>query len=297
MIDRRILNIWIQASRPSYFVATFIPLGIGWIMAAQEGPLRPVRFLLVFVACFLVHLGTNLSNDYFDHMQGADVGDAIGGSRVLQEGKISVGALWRAILLTYGVATVIGSYIVIGFDLWGIFPVALFALFSSIFYVAPPIKYGYRGLGELFVSVNMGPVMVVGAYWVIAGHPDWAPFFVSIPVGIMVAGIMYYQNLPDMKTDILAGKRTLAVRLGKRGAFIGFIVQWVLTYLSIVLLVLGGLLTPWAFLSLLTVPLFMKMVLLIKNTEDWMELNDYGPNIRLLYLLNGIAMIVSLLLA
>ena len=150
MIDRRILQIWIQASRPSYFVATFIPLGIGWIMAAQEGPLRPVRFLHGLLSpAFWCIWGPICPTTISITCKGPTWATPSGGRGSSRRERSPSGPCWRAILLTYGVATVIGLYIVIGFDLWGIFPVALFSLFSSIFYVAPPIKYGYQGAGRV----------------------------------------------------------------------------------------------------------------------------------------------------
>ena len=142
--------------------------------------------------------------------------------------------------------------------LFSLLPLVLFAWFSSFFYVAPPVRYGYYGLGEPFVAANMGPVLVVGTFWVIKGYPAWAPFYVSVPVGLMVASILYYQSLPDMETDAAAGKRTIAVRLGRRRAFIALVAFWVAIYLSIMLLSALGLLSWLSLLSLLTLPIFAK---------------------------------------
>ena len=176
------------------------------------------RFLLVLVACFVVHFVTNIANDYFDYIQGTDSGDAIGGSRVIQQDKITPAQLGWAIILLYFIGFIISLYIVFGLKLYGLAPLILFSFFSSLFYVAPPIRYGYHGLGELFVAINMGPIMVVGTYWVIAGQPSLGALLVSIPVGLMVASILYYQSLPDMKTDEATGKRTLVCPSGqKRG--------------------------------------------------------------------------------
>src|SRR5208282_3236906 len=125
---------------------------------------------------------TNLANDYFDHMIGADSGVSIGGSRVIQEGKLSVPALLRAIVGLYAAACLLAFYLMFTLHLFIIFPLVLFAFLSSLFYVAPPVRYGYHGLGELFVGINMGPIMVVGTYWVITGQPAWKPLYISIPI-------------------------------------------------------------------------------------------------------------------
>jgi 1,4-dihydroxy-2-naphthoate polyprenyltransferase len=288
------LKPWIQASRPPFYIATLIPLFIGLLLAREHG-WHIGRFLLILIGSFFVHLVTNLANDYFDHAKGTDSGEAIGGSRVIQEGKISPDTLLRVIVLLYCLAFLVAFIIMFNFDLFAIFPLILFAAFSSFFYVAPPFRYGYYGLGEVFVGINMGPIMVVGTYWVIAGRFDWMPFYVSIPVGLMVASILYYQSLPDMKTDLAAGKHTLSVKLGKRGAFIGLILFWLLIYLAIVALIFAGILSWPALFFLVSIPAFVKMVRVVRNTEDWVLLDQYGKYVRILYGLSGIAIILGVI--
>ena len=143
------IKSWVQASRPPFFIATLVPLFIGWVLARDSG-LHPERFILVVIACFVVHLATNLGNDYFDHMEGADSGESIGGSRVIQEGKLSPRTVLRAIVGLYACACLIAFYLMITLHLFAMFPFVLFAFLSSLFYVAPPFRYGYHGLGELF---------------------------------------------------------------------------------------------------------------------------------------------------
>jgi 1,4-dihydroxy-2-naphthoate octaprenyltransferase len=293
-MNREILKAWIQASRPPFFIATLIPIVIGWFMARDTG-WRGGRFVLVLMACFVVHFVTNIANDYFDYLQGTDSGDAIGGSRVIQQDKITPAQLGWAIILLYFIGFLISLYIVFGLKLYALAPLILFAFFSSLFYVAPPIRYGYHGLGELLVAINMGPIMVVGTYWVISGKPGLGALLVSIPVGLMVASILYYQSLPDMKTDEVAGKRTLAVRLGKKNAFLVLVAWLIIIYLSIIALVAGGFLTWISLLSLLTVPIFVKLTQIIHSTEDWVLLDQHGKYVRMLYFFNGLAIILGVL--
>ena len=288
------LKPWVQASRPPFYIATLIPLFIGLLMARGQG-WHVGRFLLILIGSFFVHLVTNLANDYFDHARGTDAGEAIGGSRVIQEGKISPDTLLKVIMILYFLAFVVAFVIMFGFDLFVLFPLILFSAFSSFFYVAPPVRYGYHGLGEVFVGINMGPIMVVGTYWVIAGRFDWLPFYVSIPVGLMVASILYYQSLPDMKTDLAAGKHTLAVKLGKRGAYIGLILFWLLIYLAIIALILAGVLSWPALFFIVSVPVFVKMIKVVRKTEDWVFLDQYGKYVRVLYGLSGVAIILGVI--
>ena len=293
-MNREVLKAWIQASRPPFFIATLIPIIIGWIMAMDHG-WQIGRFLLVLIACFVVHFVTNIANDYFDYLQGTDSGESIGGSRVIQQDKITPTQLGWAIIVLYFIGFIISLYIVFGLKLYGLAPLILFAFFSSLFYVAPPIRYGYHGLGELFVAINMGPIMVVGTYWVIAGQPSLGALLVSIPVGLMVASILYYQSLPDMKTDEAAGKRTLAVRLGKQWAFFVLILWLTIIYLTIIALVAGRLLSWHSLFSLLTVPIFVKLVRIVRSTDDWVLLDQHGKYVRILYFFNGLAIILGVL--
>lgn len=295
MMNKATVQAWLQASRLPFYVATFIPLFIGWILAIKAGsPPRPARFLLVFLGSFTVHLLTNLADDYFDHLLGTDAGESIGGSRVIQEGKISPKTMWRVIVSLYIFAFAVAFVIVFGFKLYLLAIPILFAAFSSFFYVAPPIRYGYHGLGELFVGINMGPIMVVGTYWVIIGHPDWVPLLISVPIGLMVASILYYQSLPDMKTDEAAGKFTLAVKLGKRGAFWGLILFFVLIYLSIFTLIVYGLLSWYGLFFCVSIPLFIRLIRIVIRTDDWLLLDQYGKYVRIAYFINGVAIITGI---
>jgi 1,4-dihydroxy-2-naphthoate octaprenyltransferase len=291
MVSER-LKAWIQASRPPFFIATLIPLATGWVLAGDGGW---QRFLLVIAGSLMVHLATNLANDYFEYAKGTDAGDAIGGSRVIQEGKLSPRDILLAITVLYFCAFLVAFYLMTTLSLYGIAPLIFFAFLSSLFYVGPPVRYGYHGLGELLVGINMGPIMVVGTYWVMAGHPAWRPFWVSLPIGLMVASILYYQSLPDMKTDRDAGKLTLAVRLGRKRAFVGLIIFYGLIFGSTTALVLSGVIGLLALLGLLGIPLFGRLLSIMRRTEDWLLLDQYGKYVRTLYFINGLAIIAGAL--
>lgn len=288
------LKAWIQASRPPFYIATIIPLTVGLVLSRPLHSEDIIMFGWINLAAFMVHLATNLANDLFDHYQNADTDKSIGGSRVIQEGKIGLKSLWIAVISLYFLAGLVAIYITIIQDIWLLWGFIIFAFLSSVFYVAPPIKYGYRGLGELFVGINMGPIMVVGSYWVINSFPTWFSFWASLPIGIMVASILYYQNLPDMESDKKAGKLTLAVRLGKPGAYWGMVVLGSLIYLSIAVLTIVTIYPAYCWAVLITIPLFLKLLQKIRTHQDWIELDQYGHLIRKIYLMNGIIIIIGL---
>ncbi len=292
-ISKATLGAWYQASRPPFFIATVIPLTLGGVLAAQQGVWDTTRWLVVLLASFFVHLNTNLANDYFDHALGADDGDSIGGSRAIQKGLISLAQYRIALVLLYFLGLCGGLWLLWDTRLLWLIPVMLFSFFSSLFYTAPPVKYGYRALGELLVFINMGPVMVAGTYGVLAETIPADVVFLSIPTGIMVAMILFYQSLPDMETDAAVGKRTLAVRLGKGGALFVFRLFYLAAVGSIMLLAVYDMLPAIALVSAATLGLMISQDKLIRTTEDWQTLHDRGKPVRLFYLANGLVMILS----
>ncbi|MEW6532641.1 MAG: prenyltransferase [Thermodesulfobacteriota bacterium] len=289
------LRAWYQASRPPFFVATLIPLALGGAVAHASGSWDALRWALVLLACFLVHLSTNLSNDYFDFMAGGDSGDALGGSRVIQQKKLTPEQILGAVIFCYAAAFVIGLWIVWTSQVWWLVMFIGFAFFSSLFYTAPPIRYGYHGLGELFVGLNMGPIMVVGTAAAVTGHFLPRSFWLSLPVGTMVALILFYQSLSDIEDDQAIGKFTLAVRLGRKHAVWGFRAFVGVALASIVLLVAAGQVHALALASLGTIPLVVSIDRMIAKTTDWKELHDRGGRVRIFYLVNGAILVMSAL--
>jgi 1,4-dihydroxy-2-naphthoate octaprenyltransferase len=293
---RHILAAWWQAARPPYYIATLVPLFLGWVQAGREsGQWRPGLFALALLCCFFLHLATNLANDLFDHLQGIDAGGNIGGSRAIQEGKISLAGYVKALVILYGGALLMaaaGVWHTGHTDIWGIVG---FAIFASLFYVAPPIRYGHRALGELFVFLSMGVVMTAGTDYTITGI--WSPsaLALSIPVGLMVAGILYYQSLPEIETDKAVGKHTLANVLGPARAILLFRLWWPIIWLFLLLFWLIGLCNWLALIGIaLSIPCYVKVVRLLRNVNgDWLSLDAHGHLVRKMYLACGLALIFS----
>lgn len=290
------LRAWWKASRPPFYIATFVPLLAGWMLAIRDGAPKQVGlFFLINIYSVMVHFATNLANDYFDHYHGADSGRSIGGSRMLQAGQISIGELRASLIILYlsSFFLAVGYMTVAG--MWVLSPFVALSIFSSIFYTAPPIKYGYHGLGEVFAGINMGPVMVLGTYWIMTGHPSREAVLVSLPIGIMVAGILYYQSIPDMETDEAVGKITLTVRLGRKGSYLGLIVQWAVVYLLILGLAAGRILSPVAVACLVTIPIFWRLLRIMPTVKNWQELDRHGHYIRKMYLINGTMIVLGII--
>lgn len=292
-MKKETLKAWIQASRAPFFVATMIPMTLGLVLATERDIFRPFRWMIVVLASFLVHLCANLANDYFDHYAGTDSGKSIGGSRVIQQGKISADQIRNAMALFYLIALVCGIWIVWVSGVRLLIPVMLFAFFSSLFYTAPPIRYGYHGLGELFVGLNMGPVMVAGTSAALAGSFNSKDFLVSVPIAIMVAFILFYQSLSDIEDDVAAGKYTVASRLGHEKAIWGIRVFYTTAIVSMLALAAFKVVSPLAYGAVFTLYWARKIDRMVCGTRDWVKLHDKGGKVRLFYLANGLLLIAS----
>lgn len=291
---RQLAGAWWQATRPAFFIVDFIPVGLGLALAAQNLGHWPLGLCaVVLVGCFCLHTVANIANDLFDYLEGVDTDETIGGTGVIQSGRISPRQISVVSLLLIVATVLIGGWLIDNsgqYWLWG--PV-LFAVFSAIFYVAPPIRYGCRGYGELFVCLNMGFIMVIGSYAVLAKGFSTQSLAFALPVGLMVAGILYYQSLPEIETDRAAGKLTLANILGKEKAELVFRMWWPAVWILMLNLWACGLAGWPVALGLLTFPLYWKTCRFIHNATEWLELDQHGHLVRKLYLINGVLLIVG----
>ena len=289
----RKLRAWIKASRVKFFIATLIPLILGGVIAAKAGYWDTQIWLVVLVASFLVHLNTNLANDYFDFFSGADSGDSIGGTRVIQSGLITPNQIRNVLILFYFISLLCGLWLLWKTKLMWLIAVMLFSFFSSLFYTAPPFKYGYRALGEVFVGINMGPIMVAGTASVLMGEISFEAIWISLPIGLMVAFILYYQSLSDIYDDSSVGKTTIAVLLGRNRFIRGYRIFGLASILSIMLLVGFNVLSPLAYLSVFTIFFLVKLDRYIVNVKEIHLLHDQGGPVRMFYLINGLILIFA----
>jgi len=283
------LKAWYQASRPPFFIATLIPLAAGGRLAALDGEWNGLLWGAIVLASFLVHLNTNLSNDYFEYENDKE---NIGGTRVLQQGLISLKEMRNAIIVFYLLAFLLGMWILLQARTWILLVYILFAALSSLFYTAPPLRYAYRGLGELMVGLNMGPVMVSGTYVAMSGRHSSEAFLYSLPIAVGVAFILFYQSLSDIDSDRDNGKYTLAVRLGEtriHGAILAFSAAEIL---SMLFLIQASYLQPGALLSLLSAGFAWKISLLWRRRSRLEDLHGQGQFARFFYLFNGLLLLI-----
>ena len=288
----------LRTTRLPFLTATLIPVALGIFIAARQGSFDLIAALLTIIgACFL-QLGLNVANDVFDTMQGADDANVTptkfsGGSRVIQYGLVSFRQMAALAAAFYGLAGLIGVVLLAARGSTALLLIGVVGMIVSIGYTAPPLKFVYRGLGEIAVALGFGPFMLLGAYVVqTRGALSWEPFVASIPVALLVALILYVNEIPDRRGDAHAGKRTLPVRFSPRAVIAGYNVAASGAYAALAVGVIAGLLPVPALLMLLTVPLALQVS---RGLEPNYE-NPYGlmaimgVNIKL-HLLAGLGLL------
>jgi len=253
--------LWIRALRAPFFQAAAIPVIVGTSIAFYQGKFSSLfLFVLALIANVSLNAAVNLINDYFDRPSdniNPQPTPFSGGSQVIQQGLLPAKAFLKGAIIAYLISLVIGIYLVYRSG-----PVLLYIILIGFIlnysYTAPPLFLDYHGLGELIVFLCLGPLSVLGAYYVQARILSWEAFLASLPVGLLVGGILYINEFPDYLPDKTAGKNHLIVLLGQEKASRGYIILLVLIY-STILLATGLKAVPYlALLTLLTVPIAIK---------------------------------------
>lgn len=204
---------WLQAIRPKTLTAAIAPVLIGTAMAFGDGVAHFSSAFLCLLAALSIQIGTNLANDYFDFVQGADTPDRIGPKRVTQSGLIAPSTVKLSFILTF----IFSAFICLLLFKRGGFPIVLIGVLSiasGIFYTAGKKALGYIGLGDLFVLVFFGPVAVGGTYYVQSYEMNWAVLLAGVACGLISTAILVVNNLRDHTTDAKSDKKTLVVRFG-----------------------------------------------------------------------------------
>ena len=262
-----------MAARPRTLPAAVAPVLVGTALAGFAGVFHPLRFLAALVGAVFIQVGTNLSNDYSDARRGADAEDRLGPVRVTAGGLVPPRRVLVATYVAFGIAVLAGVYLIVVAG-WQLLLVGAASILAGVLYTGGPRPYGYEGLGEVFVFLFFGIVAVAGSYFVQVKHLEWEAFALAVPVGLLAASILVVNNVRDIDTDRRAGKRTLAVRLGRRRARNLYSGAVYLAYLPALLTWLAGPLTAWVLLPTLTLPLAVRLVREVRNRADGPSLNQ-----------------------
>ena len=246
------IQTWVLAARPKTLSAAAAPVLAGIGFAVADGAFRAMPALAALVGGLLIQIATNLANDYYDFVKGGDTDERLGPTRVTQSGLLPPSAVKRGMMVTLGLAFLVGIYLV-SVGGWPIVVIGLLSLICAVAYTGGPFPLAYNGLGDVFVFVFFGPVAVGGTYWVQALDITPDVLLAGAGLGAFATGILVVNNLRDRQTDEKAGKRTLAVRFGDHA----MVAEWIacVSFAASVILwgVFGRGWSTWALLGLLGV--------------------------------------------
>lgn len=215
------LTIWYQAARPRSLTATYIPVALGGVMAWEHDQFNLFRFLLALIGVLFLQISANLLNEYFDHKKGADEGKTHGLGMIIARGVLRPRQVLIGGIVTLALGCLIGLYFVAitgPLVLW----IGIAGAIVVILYTAGPLPLAYIGLGELAVFIFMGPLIVLGTYYVLAEEVNNDTIWASLPIAFLVANILHANNLRDLEADKARNKRTLAVIFGRQFAVLEY---------------------------------------------------------------------------
>ena len=202
------------ASRPKTLAAAFVPVLVGAALAFHDSLINWPVTVTALLCSFLIQIGTNFANDYFDHVNGADTPERVGFERATASGLIPPKHMLIATILTMGLAFMFGLYLV-AIGGWIVLAIGLLSLLFGILYTGGPYPLGYNGLGDIFVFIFFGIVAVMTTYYVNALEWSATSFWASLAVGGLCTNILVINNLRDVQQDREVGKRTLGVLFGE----------------------------------------------------------------------------------
>ncbi len=248
------IRAWVLATRPATLTAAIAPVLVGAAVAKASGELRPAPAIAALIGAILIQIATNFANDVFDAEKGADTHERLGPTRAVQAGLISARGMKTGLLVTIALALAVGGYLTYACGT-PIVIIGLASLLAGVAYTGGPYPLGYHGLGDLFVMIFFGFVAVCGTAFVASGHVPPLAWLASAPVGAIATAVLVVNNVRDRKTDVNAGKRTLAVRFGKRACVFEYGALLAIAYASPIVAVVTFGRSPWALLPLATIPL------------------------------------------
>ena len=288
-------RLWWLAARPATLPAAMAPVLVGTAAAHAEGaPLRVLPFVGALVGALLIQVATNFANDYSDFHRGADTHERLGPTRVTQSGAFTPAQVRRAILVTFGLAVLVGLYLAwVGG--WPIVAIGIASIVCGLAYTGGPWPFGYHGLGDLFVFVFFGLVAVGGSAYLQTGGLSPLALLVAVPIGLLVTNILVINNLRDINTDRMARKHTLAVVVGERATRTQYALFAAIAYAVPLALVADDRASAWVLLPWLTLPLALRLVRSVLGGLSGRPLNAVLKRTGMLELLYAALLSVGLL--
>ena len=256
---------------------------MGSFLAAATEDFRWSVFCLTILTTLFLQILSNLANDYGDSLHGADSGERVGPSRAVQSGKISPKAMKGGIavlaVLSFiaGISLLLVAFNGVGLNFYVFLGLGLLAILAAIYYTMGKNPYGYVGLGDVSVLVFFGMAGVVGTAYLQTGTIVPADFLPAISVGLFSVAVLNVNNMRDMESDRMAGKRSIPVRVGRRGAIVYHRLLLIVGWVTAILYTLMNYNSLLQFVYVLAIPLFWGNGLAVSRVK---ELKDLDPYLR-----------------
>jgi 1,4-dihydroxy-2-naphthoate polyprenyltransferase len=290
------VRIWVMAARPKTLPLGVAPVLVGTALAGYLNVFHPLRFVAALLGSVFIQIGANLSNDYSDARRGADAEDRLGPVRVTAGGLVPPRQVLIATYLTFGFAVLCGVYL-IAVAGWQLLLIGVASIIAGVLYTGGPRPYGYEGLGEVFVFLFFGVAAVAGSYFAQVRGFSWESLVLSTPIGLIAAAVLVVNNTRDIDTDRRAGKRTLAVRLGRERSRGMYAAMVLLAYPVVLIPWVLGPLRAWLLLPFLTLPITAGVIRIVSTHSDGPSLNRALAKTGQLQLFFCVLLSVGLLLS
>jgi len=297
---------WLVITRAPFLTAIIVPILVGaaWVAYTTQGqPFPWLPFWLTLFAGIAMHIAANTFNDYFDWKAGTDkVNNSYflpysGGSRSIELGLISEKALFRVALISLLISASLGVILaIISGPLVLLF--GLVGAFSSYFYTAPPLRLAARrGLGELVVGLNFGPLATAGTVYALTGQVTLVDFLIGVPIGLLTTAILWINQFPDEQADRQTGKINLVVVLGARQARWGYLLLLVGAFGLLLYWLITGLFPIGMLLAFLSLPLAVYAVRIAFREYNQRSLVRANSATIQLHLVAGLLMFAGVLVS
>jgi 1,4-dihydroxy-2-naphthoate octaprenyltransferase len=288
------ITAWILAARPATLSAAVVPVAIGSACAFHAGGFRADAAMVALAGALLFQIAANFSNDLSDFARGADTEERLGPTRAVQAGLLEPGSVRRGLFLVIALSIPCGLYLWSVAGPW-VIAIGVLSILSAVAYTAGPYPLGYHGLGDVFVMTFFGFVGVCGSAWVQAGSVPPLAWPAGLAAGSTATAILVVNNLRDRNTDERANKRTLAVRLGRRGTIVEYVLLVVTAYAVPIVLWGTGELGPAVWLPVLSLPLAVYRVARVARDEG-RALNRSLVGTAQLMLVHGLLLALGIVL-
>ena len=287
------LKNWILAARPKTLPAAACPVVVGSTLAYMDGAFAPLPATICCVFAFLIQIGTNFANDYFDFKKGADTKDRKGPARAVASGWITPEAMLRATGVALFLAFLAGLTL-IPFGGWQLLLIGLISIACAILYTGGPFPFAYKGLGDVFVVIFFGLIAVGFTYYVQVGVFSLPVWFMGLSLGLVINNLLVINNVRDIEEDRGSLKMTLPARFGKKFGIVQY--QMGMTIACFIALILAFQTDQFAyFFPAMTYPVGRYLAIMLMQAETAAQYNRmlaftslFGILYTLLFCLGGI---------